>query len=75
MLPKSGRTSAPGGAALPRLEVEIDGEHYRLLLEAAQRSGLPLEEECRRSLEAGLRRSSYMEARLAELRAADQPTR
>jgi hypothetical protein len=55
--------------------VEIDAEHYRLLQEAAQRSGLSLEEECRRRLEAGLRRSPYMEALLAELRAAEEPPR
>jgi hypothetical protein len=66
---------APGGAAMPMLEVEIDAELYRLLLEAAQRSGLSLEEECRRHLEARLRRSPYMEALLAELRAADEPPR
>ncbi|MDH4553917.1 hypothetical protein E8F11_01805 [Pseudomonas sp. BN417] len=60
---------------MPRREVEINGEHYRLLLEAAQRNGLSLEEECRRRLEAGLRRSSYMEALLAELRAAEEPPR
>ena len=59
---------------MPRREVEINAEHFRLLLEAAQINGLSLE-ECRRRLEAGLRRSSYMEALLAELRAAEEPPR
>ena len=48
---------------------------YRLLVQAARSNGLSLEDECLRRLEGGVRRSRYMEALLAELRADDEQRR
>ena len=55
---------------MPKLTLELDLELYRLLVQAARSNGLSLEDECLRRLEGGVRRSRYMEALLAELRAA-----
>ncbi|TRO25742.1 hypothetical protein EQ826_13140 [Ectopseudomonas mendocina] len=56
---------------MPRLIVELDTDLYRMLQEAARINQLSLQEECVRRLEGGRRRSRYMEALLAELRADD----
>lgn len=60
---------------MPRLILEIDGDLYRLLQQAARTNQLSLEDECLRRLEGGVRRSRYMEALLAELRADDAQRR
>lgn len=57
------------------LEIEVDAQLYQLLKLAAETSDLSIEEECRRRLEGGARRSSYLQALLAELRADDQQRR
>ena len=57
-----------------RLNVELDSGLYRLLKQAAQASNHSLEEECLRRLEGGERRSRYVQALVAELR-ADEETR
>jgi hypothetical protein len=56
---------------MPKLILEIDVDLYRLLQQAARTNRLSLEDECLRRLEGGVRRSRYMEALLAELRAND----
>ncbi|MDM9651798.1 hypothetical protein [Pseudomonas wenzhouensis] len=60
---------------MPRLIVELDTDLYRMLQEAARINQLSLQEECVRRLEGGGRRSRYMEALLAELRADDAQRR
>lgn len=60
---------------MPRLIVELDTDLYRMLQEAARINQLSLQEECVRRLEGGRRRSRYMEALLAELRADDAQCR
>lgn len=60
---------------MPKLSLEIDLELYRMLQQAARTNGLSLEDECQRRLDGGLRRSRYMEALLAELRADDEQRR
>lgn len=60
---------------MPRLIVELDTDLYRMLQEAARINQLSLQEECVRRLEGGRRRSRYMEALLAELRADDAQRR
>lgn len=60
---------------MPRLIVELDTDLYRILQEAARINQLSLQEECVRRLEGGGRRSRYMEALLAELRADDAQRR
>ncbi|MFV3385046.1 hypothetical protein ACNFCJ_06255 [Pseudomonas sp. NY15364] len=60
---------------MPRLIVEFDTDLYRMLQEAARINQLSLQEECVRRLEGGRRRSRYMEALLAELRADDAQRR
>lgn len=60
---------------MPRLIVELDTYLYRMLQEAARINQLSLQEECVRRLEGGRRRSRYMEALLAELRADDAQRR
>lgn len=52
-----------------KLILEVDDDLYHLLERAAQANHLSLEDECLRRLEGGMRRSRYMEALLAELRA------
>lgn len=56
---------------MPRLTLEVDVDLYCLLRQAARSNQLTLEDECRRRLEGGVRRSRHMEALLAELRAND----
>ncbi|CAM3739207.1 MULTISPECIES: hypothetical protein [Pseudomonadaceae] len=60
---------------MPKLILEIETDLYRTLQEAARTNQLSLEDECLRRLEGGVRRSRYMEALLAELRAADAQRR
>ncbi|ERI50572.1 hypothetical protein ACIGKL_05505 [Pseudomonas sp. NPDC077186] len=60
---------------MPKLILEIDVDLYRLLQQAARTNQLSLEDECLRRLEGGVRRSRYMEALLAELRADDAQRR
>ncbi|RRW38706.1 hypothetical protein [Ectopseudomonas oleovorans] len=60
---------------MPRLIVELDTDLYRMLQEAARINQLSLQEECVRRLVGGGRRSRYMEALLAELRADDAQRR
>jgi hypothetical protein len=60
---------------MPKLILEGDGDLYRLLQQAARTNQLSLEDECLRRLEGGVRRSRYMEALLAELRADDAQRR
>lgn len=60
---------------MPRLIVELETDLYRMLQEAARINQLSLQEACVRRLEGGGRRSRYMEALLAELRADDAQRR
>ena len=60
---------------MPKLILDIETDLYRTLQEAARTNQLSLEDECLRRLEGGVRRSRYMEALLAELRAADAQRR
>ena len=60
---------------MPRQIVELETDLYRMLQEAARINQLSLQEECVRRLEGGGRRSRYMEALLAELRADDAQRR
>jgi hypothetical protein len=57
------------------LELEIDTQLYRLLKSSAETNHLSLEEECCRRLQGGERRSRYLQALLAELRAEDEQRR
>lgn len=54
---------------MPKLTLALNLELYRMLVQAARTNGLSLEDECLRRLEGGVRRSRYMEALLAEIRA------
>ncbi|AZE46958.1 hypothetical protein C4K04_1266 [Pseudomonas chlororaphis] len=58
-----------------KVVLDIDAQLYQRLKLAADANHLTLEEECRRRLEGGERRSSYLQALLAELRADDQQRR
>ena len=60
---------------MPKLILEIETDLYRMLQEAARTNQLSLEDECLRRLEGGVRRSRYMEALLAELRADEAQRR
>ena len=60
---------------MPKLVLEIETDLYRMLQQAARTNQLSLEDECMRRLEGGVRRSRYMEALLAELRADDAQRR
>jgi len=60
---------------MPKLILEIETDLYRMLQHAARTNQLSLEDECMRRLEGGVRRSRYMEALLAELRADDAQRR
>lgn len=54
---------------MPKLTLELEADLYRMLQQAARPHQLSLEDECLRRLDAGARRSRYMDALLAELRA------
>ena len=60
---------------MPKLTLELDLQLYRLLVQAARINNLTLEEECLRRLEGGVRRASYMQALLDELRADGEQQR
>lgn len=60
---------------MPKLILEIETDLYRMLQQAARTNQLSLADECMRRLEGGVRRSRYMEALLAELRADDAQRR
>ncbi|HEY1027587.1 MAG TPA: hypothetical protein VGE28_08150 [Pseudomonas sp.] len=60
---------------MPKLILEINTDLYRTLQDAARTNHLSLQDECTRRLEGGVRRSRYMEALLAELRADDAQRR
>lgn len=55
--------------------LEIDPQLYRLLQSAAKTNHLSFDEECRRRLEGTERRSRYLQALVAELRADDEQRR
>lgn len=57
---------------MPKITLEIELDLYRMLVQAARTNNLSLEDECMRRLDGGVRRSRYMEALLAELRADDE---
>lgn len=58
-----------------RVSLELDDQLYRLLQSAAQVSNLSVEEKCLRRLEGGDRRSRYLLALVAELRADEEQRR
>lgn len=58
-----------------RVILEIDPQLYRLLQSAAKTNHLSFDEECRRRLEGTERRSRYLQALVAELRADDEQRR
>jgi hypothetical protein len=60
---------------MARVILEIDTQLYRMLKAAAETNQLSLEEECCRRLAGGERRSHYLQALLAELRAEDEQRR
>jgi len=60
---------------MPKLTLDLELSLYRLLQQAAQTNQLSLEEECLRRLDGGARRSHYMDALLADLRADDEQRR
>lgn len=60
---------------MARVILEIDTQLYRLLKSSAETNHLSLEEECCRRLEGSDRRSRYLQALLAELRAEDEQRR
>ncbi|WP_010451271.1 hypothetical protein [Pseudomonas asplenii] len=55
--------------------LEVENELYQLLQIAAQLNQLSLEDECLRRLDGGQRRSRYLQALVAELRADDEQRR
>ncbi|WP_296178598.1 hypothetical protein [Pseudomonas sp. UBA1879] len=57
------------------IRLEVDQDLYRRLNEAARRSHSTLEQECIRRLSQNGRRSYYLQALVAELRAEDQQRR
>ncbi|QXI29787.1 hypothetical protein [Pseudomonas vanderleydeniana] len=60
---------------MERVTLEVDAELYRLLRMAARANQLSFEEECLRRLEGADRRSRYLQALVAELRADDEQQR
>ncbi len=58
-----------------RVSLELDNQLYRLLQSAVQANNLSVEEECLRRLEGGERRSRYLQALVAELRADEEQRR
>jgi hypothetical protein len=57
------------------IKLEVDQQVYGLLIEAARSNHTTLEQECLRRLAPVGRRSCYMQALLAEMRAEDQQRR
>jgi len=60
---------------MPKLTLDLDVDLYRLLQQAARNNQISLEEECLQRLEGAARRSRYMHALLADLRADDEQRR
>ena len=60
---------------MARVILEIDTQLYRMLKASAETHQVSLEEECCRRLSGGERRSHYLQALLAELRAEDEQRR
>lgn len=60
---------------MPKLIMDVDEELYEMLQKAARVNQSSLESECLRRLQGGVRRSRYMDALLAELRAGDAQRR
>ncbi|MBK5525363.1 hypothetical protein JFT86_00245 [Pseudomonas sp. TH06] len=60
---------------MTRVILEIDTQLYRMLKASAETNHVSLEEECCRRLAGGERRSHYLQALLAELRAEDEQRR
>lgn len=60
---------------MPKLVLDLNTELYRMLQDAARINQISFEDECMRRLEGGQRRSRYMDALLAELRADDAQRR
>jgi hypothetical protein len=58
-----------------RVILEIDAQLYRMLKASAETNQVSLEEECCRRLAGGERRSRYLQALVAELRAEDEQRR
>ncbi|NIE77575.1 hypothetical protein F3J44_22430 [Pantoea sp. Tr-811] len=58
-----------------RLVIEVDGQLYQLLENAAQLHHVTLEAECRRRLATLECQSRYVQALLAEMRADEEPWR
>jgi hypothetical protein len=57
------------------ISLEVDQELFRSLTEAARRDHSTLEQECVKRLKQNGRRSCYLQALVAELRADDQQRR
>ncbi|MFK3799252.1 MULTISPECIES: hypothetical protein [unclassified Pseudomonas] len=57
------------------IRLEVDQELFRSLTEAARQHRTTLEQECLRRLSQTGRRSYYLQALVAELRAEDQQRR
>jgi hypothetical protein len=62
-------------AVMPRVILELDANLYALLNSAARANHSSLEEECLRRLEGADRRSRYVQALVAELRADEEQQR
>lgn len=60
---------------MPRVILELDANLYVVLRSAAHANQLSLEEECLRRLEGAERRSRYVQALVAELRADEEQQR
>lgn len=60
---------------MQRISLELDSDTMVLLSRAARANNVSLEEECLRRLNGAERRSSYMQALVAELRADDAQRR
>lgn len=60
---------------MPKVILELDANLYVLLNSAAHTNRLSLEEECLRRLEGTDRRSRYVQALVAELRADEEQQR
>ncbi|WP_397449407.1 hypothetical protein [Pseudomonas sp. NA-150] len=58
-----------------RMSLELDQDLYCVLEAAAQLNHLTLEQECLKRLEGRERRSRYIQALVAELRADDEQHR
>lgn len=60
---------------MPRVILELDTNLYALLNSAARANHVSLEDECLRRLEGAERRSRYVQALVAELRADEEQRR